>query len=239
MGIGIDELANIVKGDLRNEKEELQKEVDRLALEANKRLDELESSKMFSPAYNQWVENGATHFGVKGKTYQQVQSEYWRVKNFLDAKTSTVEGAQSVLRDISKNTGVYGATGKLTQEEARQFFRLADQIKDYYEMSGQAAKALDYQKIWNEVNIAIESGMATLNDVENYGVSQIEQIANWIERIEEEIKAIERNPFEALSPPTDLVGYSGFSKVVSTVTGAISKIGSKIGGFFKGLFGKK
>lgn len=228
----LSQLADTVISDLQDKKEQLQAQVNTLAKEANARLDELERNEMESPAYSQWVKDGQVRFGVQGKTYQQVQSEYWRTKNFLDAKTSTVQGAQSVLEQISRNTGYYGESGKLTQDEARQFFNLADKLKNYYEMTGQSAKALDYQLIWEQVNIAIQNGVRVTDDVET-SVRAIEEIAKMEEVIDDEIKAIQENPVEALTPPIDVVGYGGFG---NKVIGAIANVGKAIGGFFKGLF---
>ena len=69
----------------------LKKETSRLASMANKRLDRLESNNLtMMPSYMSWQANGAIRFSVKGKTYNQLQSEYWRVKHFLDERTSTV-----------------------------------------------------------------------------------------------------------------------------------------------------
>lgn len=226
------ELADIVVNDLTDKKMQLQAQVDAMAKEANARLDELARNEMNSPAYANWVQNGEIRFGVKGKTYQEVQSEYWRTKNFLDAKTSTVKGAQDVLNQISRNTGFKSETGKLTQDEASSFFKLADRISDYYKMTGDSAKALDYQKIWEQINTAIERADLRIDEV-GYEVKEIEQIAKVTEKVEEEIKAIQEDPINALSPPKDIVGYGGFG---NRVVGAIKGIGKAIGGFFKGLF---
>lgn len=210
---------------LEIKKEELQQQVNELAKEANARLDALEENEMRTPAYSQWEQDGAVRFGVEGKTYQQVQSEYWRIKNFLDAKTSTVEGARSVLDNISANTGFYGQSGELTQDEATQYFRLADRIKEYYIMSGESAKALDYQKIWEQVNMAIDRGIVILDDVDK-SVSDIERIAREIEKIEERLEEIDRE--ENASNMTR-------SRSSGTVIGGVFRA---IGSFFKGLFTK-
>lgn len=229
----LQQLADIVISDLTDKKMQLQAQVDVMAKEANARLDELAKNELTSsPAYNNWAQNGEVRFGVKGKTYQEVQSEFWRTKNFLDAKTSTVKGAQDVLNQISRNTGFTGETGKLTQDEASQFFKLADRISDYYEMTGESAKALDYQAIWETINTAIGRANLRISEVGN-GVRDIEQIAKVTEIVEEEIKAIQDDPINALTPPKDIVGYGGFG---NRVVGVIKGIGKAVGGFFKGLF---
>lgn len=228
----LQELANAVKGDLMSKKEQLQAQVNQMAVEANRRLDELKANEMETPAFNKWVQDGEIRFGVQGKTYQQVQAEYWRTKNFLDAKTSTVKGAQEVLDQISRNTGFSGKSGQLTENEAREFFKLADKISDYYQMSGDSAKALDYQAIWEQINTAMKKKDFVLDGV-NAGVRDIEEIAKVTTAIEEEIKAIDENPVNALTPPKDVVGYGGFG---NKVLGLVKGVGKAVGGFFKGLF---
>lgn len=206
--------------ELQSKKEQLQSEVDIMAKEANERLTDLRQNDLEqSPAYTKWVEGGSVAFGVRGKTYQEVQSEFWRVKNFLDAKTSTVSGAKDVLSKVSELVGV---DTDMTAKEASNYFTLADRIKQYYEMSGESAKALDYQAIWEVVNIAIQKGAVTL-DRNDYTVSEIE-------RILEEIKGIERQEEELKRQEDDIIDGGGSGGSGGGILGAI-------GGFFRSLFG--
>ena len=127
---------------------ELKKEVSRMASMANKRLKRLERNELTDlPAYQSWVKDGAVKFSVKGKDYNQLQSEFWRLKRFLDNKTSLVRQANKYLREMAENTGIkYNGLADL-KTKAREFFRLSDKIKEYYKMSELNALALDYQKI--------------------------------------------------------------------------------------------
>ena len=106
------------------------KEVSRMASMANKRLKRLEKNELTDlPSYKAWEENGSIRFSVKGKTYQQLQAEYWRLKNFLDAKTSTVRGANAFLKEMAQNTGIkYKGLADL-KTKAKKFFELANKIK--------------------------------------------------------------------------------------------------------------
>lgn len=205
--------------ELQSKKEQLQAEVDVLAREANERLSDLRQNDLEkSPAYTKWVEGGSVAFGVKGKTYQEVQSEFWRVKNFLDAKTSTVQGAKDVL---SKVSALVGVDTDMTADEAANYFSLAEKIKEYYQLSGESAKALDYQAIWEVVNIAISNGYATL-DKNDYSV-------NDIQRLLEQIKMLEQAQEDIQAQEDDVIGGSKGS-------GGGGILGA-IGSFFKGLFG--
>ncbi len=146
----------------------LKKEVSRMASMANKRLVRLERNELTElPAYRSWVENGAIKFSVKGKDYQQLQSEFWRLKNFLDNKTSTVRQANAFLREMAANTGIkYNGLADL-KTKSKKFFELADKIKQYYRSAEQSALALDYQKIWQQINEQIKQGVIEIDTEES------------------------------------------------------------------------
>lgn len=138
---------------------QLKKEVSRIASQANKRLVRLESNELTElPAYQSWFSGGAIKFSVKGKDYNQLQAEFWRLKNFLDNKTSLVRQANKYLRDMANVTGIkYGNLSEL-KAKSKQFFELANKVKEYYKASEQSAIALDYQKIWEQINLQIKQG---------------------------------------------------------------------------------
>lgn len=146
----------------------LKKEVSRMASMANKRLKRLEKNELTHlPSYKSWEEHGSIKFSVKGKTHQQLQSEYWRLKNFLDAKTSTVRGANNFLKEMATNTGIkYNGLADL-KTKSKKFFELANKIKQYYKNAEQSALALDYQKIWQQINEQIKQGVITIDNEES------------------------------------------------------------------------
>lgn len=146
----------------------LKKEVSRMASMANKRLRRLEKNELTHlPSYKSWEDNGKIKFSVKGKSHQQLQSEYWRLKNFLDAKTSTVRGANSFLKEMAKNTGIkYNGLADL-KTKSQKFFELADKIKQYYKNAEKSALALDYQKIWQQINEQIRQGVIDIGSAES------------------------------------------------------------------------
>lgn len=146
----------------------LKKEVSRMASMANKRLVRLERNELTDlPAYQSWVEGGAVRFSVRGKDYNQLQSEFWRLKRFLDNKTSLVRQANRYLREIAENTGIkYNGLADL-KAKSSEFFRLAEKVKEYYKMSEENALALDYQKIWEQINVQIKQGILDLTGVES------------------------------------------------------------------------
>lgn len=156
---------------------ELRKEVSRMASMANKRIDRLERNNLtMLPAYQAWESGGSVRFSVKGKSYEETQAEYWRLKKFLDDRTSTVKQANDFLKEMAENTGIqYNGLEDLKAKSAK-FFELADLIKQYNQSINQSAQALDYQKIWKDINTYILDTDADLADA----VSSEEQLEKFL-----------------------------------------------------------
>ena len=155
---------------IEHEQKALRAQVSHLASMANKRLDRLEKNELTSsPAYQKWEQNGSHRFSVSGKSYSEVQSEYWRVKDFLEMRTSSVTGTKAVLQEIATNIG----WGKIdfndiasTQEQLSNFFTMADTVSQYLESVDESAAALDYQEISNTINAAYQQGKIDFNSAE-------------------------------------------------------------------------
>ena len=155
---------------IEHEQKALRAQVSHLASMANKRLDRLEKNELTSsPAYQKWEQNGSHRFSVSGKSYSEVQSEYWRVKDFLEMRTSSVTGTKAVLQEIATNIG-WGKIDfdniALTQEQLSNFFTMADTVSQYLESVDESAAALDYQEIWNTINAAYQQGKIDFNNAE-------------------------------------------------------------------------
>lgn len=155
---------------IEHEQKALRAQVSHLASMANKRLDRLEKNELTSsPAYQKWEQNGSHRFSVSGKTYSEVQSEYWRVKDFLEMRTSSVTGTKAVLQEIATNIG-WGKIDfeniALTQEQLSNFFAIANTVSQYLESVDESAAALDYQEIWDTINAAYQRGKIDFNNAE-------------------------------------------------------------------------
>lgn len=155
---------------IESEQKALRAQVSQLASMANKRLDRLEQNELTSsPAYQKWEQNGSHRFSVGGKSYPEVQSEYWRVKDFLEMRTSSVTGTKAVLQEIATNIG-WGKIDfdniALTQEQLSNFFKIADTVSQYLDSVDESAAALDYQEIWDTINAAYQEGKIDFNNAE-------------------------------------------------------------------------
>lgn len=168
---------------------ELRKEVSRMASMANKRIDRLERNNLtMLPAYQAWESNGSVRFSVKGKSYEETQAEYWRLKKFLDDRTSTVKQANDFLKEMAENTGIQYQGLEDLKAKSAKFFELADLIKQYNQSINQSAQALDYQKIWKDINTYVLDTDSDLADA----MSSEEQLEKFLEYMNM-VKPVEDN----------------------------------------------
>ena len=136
---------------------QLKQEISRKASMANKRLKRLESNDLTNvPAYRQYVQGGGVKFSVKGKNYNELQAELSRVNHFINSKTSTVRGTNSVLKEIANTAKIkYNNLSEL-YSNVNQFFSLATKVEDYLNATGQTALAIGYQRVWEAINKYVE-----------------------------------------------------------------------------------
>ena len=178
--------------------QELKREVSRLASMANKRLVRLENNGFEdSPAYKQWIESGGEKFSVRGKDYNALQKELARVRQFVNAKTSTIRGAQSVLKAIAANTGA-NFKGKELWAQASNFFRVASMVEQYIRNTEDVASAIGYQKIWTAVN---QYTKANDIDLEAMQVDMEQMVGNIAQMLSIEVAN------KVVEPLDDMIGY--------------------------------
>ena len=151
----------------RDNIKEVRAEMSRLASVANKRLQRLENAGLdTSPAYKKWVEDGQVKFGVKGKNHNELQRELSRLKNFINAETSTIRGVNTVLKDMAKNTGIKYKNLTDLRNKANNFFELANKVEQYLRTVDDIASAIGYQKIWEAINSYVQTEKVELDSSE-------------------------------------------------------------------------
>ena len=136
---------------------QLKQEISKKASMANKRLKRLENNDLTNvPAYRQYIQGGGVKFSVKGKSYNELQAELSRVNHFINSKTSTVRGTNSVLKEIANTAKIkYNNLSEL-YSNVNQFFSLATKVEDYLNATGQTALAIGYQRVWEAINKYVE-----------------------------------------------------------------------------------
>lgn len=142
-------------------------EASRLASLANKRIKRIEANQLTdSPAYQRYVKDGGQRFGVRGKTYQEVQAEMGRLNRFINAETSTIRGINRELKVIADNTGIEYSNLRELQQKAKKFFELSSKVKQVLKSMDEIASALDYQKIWEAINVYTKQEGINLADAD-------------------------------------------------------------------------
>lgn len=168
---------------------ELKKEVSRLASMANKRLVRLEKNNLTdTPAFQHWLtQQGGVKFSVAGKNYNQLQQEMARLQGFVTAKTSTIRGANKVLKEIADNTGIKYGNVKELQQKSKNFFELVNKVTEYLQQTEQSAFAIGYKKIWEAVNTYVDTEEIDLSDSDMDMETALEKIYDMVnyEKVEQ------------------------------------------------------
>ena len=171
-------------------KQKLYTKLKALYADAKRNIRDLQRHNLGdTPAIQKLEENGKIKFSVKGKTYNELQSDYFRLKRFAESETSTVQGAKNVLENIARNTGIqYDDLNDLINK-SRVFFDIASKVEQILESQSQLAFTMGYQTIWTAVNNMVERKKINLRDIHN-----IEESANIVydslinEYLQEEIE---------------------------------------------------
>lgn len=161
---------------------QLKTEASKLVSMANKRLRRLEKNGLTNtPAYQAYIKNGGTYFSVKGKDYNELQSELSRLRSFINSQTSTVTGVNNYLKEMAKNTGIKYKTLSELRKKADTFFELSGKIEQYLRQVHDIASAISYQKIWESINVYVKDNKLDLSQSNLDIEDMVKVISNAIE----------------------------------------------------------
>lgn len=145
--------------------QEFRREASRLSSIANKRIERLERNGLTdSPAYKRYIKDGGARFGVKGKSFNQVQSETARLQRFINSQTSTIKGVNKVLKEMADNTGIKYKNLKELRAKAPKFFELSSKVEQYLTTVANMGASIGYNKIWEAINEYTEVQGVDLSD---------------------------------------------------------------------------
>lgn len=169
------------------------RKASRLADVANKRIARLEKNGLQdSPAYKNHIE-GKGRFGIKGKTYNEVQKEVARMNKFIDSQTSTIKGVNTTLKELAANTGIKYKNLTELRAKASKFFELSSKVEQYLRQVEDMASAINYKQIWEAVNKYTQEARI---DLSKSGDNLDDMIASITEALKEyETPAIENDAF--------------------------------------------
>lgn len=109
-------------------RQELARVVSDLRSVARKRIERMEKSEVYSPAYTSIISGGGIPT-VKGMDITQLRNEFKRYKGFVEMKTSTVRGARTYQRKL-KNNFEKMVGRSLTNDEMGFYSRILDDLRD-------------------------------------------------------------------------------------------------------------
>ena len=120
-------IENILSMDIKEfnkvSEPDLKKLVGRLVSAGNKRIRRMEEAGMESPALKRVKKSGGV-ISVKGKTTDELKTEFLRAKEFLTSKTSTIKGYKDVIKTTlneMKKQGIDFRKSALDEIKARHF----------------------------------------------------------------------------------------------------------------------
>lgn len=149
----VETLLNIDPEMLMNmSRKDLAKNVSILASAGNKRLKRLEQSGVFSPSA-EYVKTRGGNFSVAGKNKNQLMIEYFRLSDFMTAKTSSVRGARKWQTNV-KNAVTEAVTKRIqpTGKQGRQEIKKA--INAIFDDKKKKEQFWDiYSRLTNEYDI--------------------------------------------------------------------------------------
>lgn len=166
------------------------REASRKAALANKRIARLEKNGLQdTPAYKQFIDSGHEKFSVRGKTYRELQKEVSRMNKFINSRSSTVKGAQSIIKEIADNTGIKYKNLKELRAKADKFFELESKIKQYLRTVDDMASAIGYQQIWTAINEYTDEAKVDLTKASADVEDMVEAVTKALRQQEDPVKA--------------------------------------------------
>lgn len=155
----------------------LKSEIKSLQNLANKRIRRLETNNLEdSPAYKTYID-GKGYFGVKGKTYNELQQELSRIKKFTQSETSTVKGTKTYISRLGSIINKKKISLSEVQNQASGFFSLTSKVEEYLRLTSNDASAIGYQKIWEAVQQSVKEENIDLTNLESATGNLIQKVA--------------------------------------------------------------
>lgn len=180
-------MASVKNEKIRKER----REASRLASKANKRVNRLKNAGLTdSPAYQKYIEDGGAKFSVKGKSYNELQSEVSRLNRFINSQTSTIRGYNRSLKEIAANTGIKYKNMADLKKKSSKFFELSSKVEQYLRNVEDMASAIGYQKIWEAVNQYVQTNEGALEHGEDNIDSMVKAVSDGLKRQQGENKTV-------------------------------------------------
>ena len=143
--------------------------------QAKSQLKGLENAGLDTPAKEKLLSK--TDLKTKGKNYDQLQSIYFAVDNFLKSQTASVKGATQNLNQIARIIGMKNVSANEIANYANQFFQIASYAKQALNTSRQSIgstrlfeairkTAKTYQTKWDNAESALDKVEMVLQELQ-------------------------------------------------------------------------
>lgn len=165
------------------------KEASRLASMANKRIERLERRDLTSShAYQKYIKNGQPRFGIRGKSYNEVQQEVAKMERFLAAQTSTVKGVNDWLKRQADITGLKYESLKQMQRDAGKFYELFNKTQQYLQQVEDIGSAFDSDEIMETISVYVKEGEIDFKDSSQKLEHMIKRVTDALKEQEQPVK---------------------------------------------------
>jgi K+/H+ antiporter YhaU regulatory subunit KhtT len=190
--------------EVNKKRDELAREISKLASKANKRLKRLRVNKLrSSPAYKKVRrERKVMKFSVKNKNYNQLQKEKAQLTNFLNSTTSSVRGMNRVLKKIAKDTKYKYKSVKELPKALSQFFELSVKVQEIKRHDDMTINTFGSNQLHESINEMIKEDQITLGEIGNdldkiaYKVAQSQSLKPAVDKWNFESFGVEDNSFK-------------------------------------------
>jgi hypothetical protein len=143
--------------------------------QAKSQLKGLENAGLDTPAKQKLL--AKTDLKTKGKSYNQLQSIYFAVDQFLKSQTASVRGATQNLNQIAKIIGMPNVPVSTLASYASQFFQIASYAKQTLQSYGQSIGSerlfqairkvsKQYKTNWDNATSALEKTEMVLREIQ-------------------------------------------------------------------------
>lgn len=151
--------------------------------QAKSQIKGLENANINSPALQKL--QSKTTLSTKGKSYNELQSTYFAVQQFLKSQTATVKGATQALDRIANIIGAKNASASQIASMASEFFRIASYAQQALNVSGisvgstrifeviRKVQQSNNQK-WNSATDIMEKTQSVLDELQEQQAEQIQ-----------------------------------------------------------------
>lgn len=167
-GVTITLSFDVVKTGASAKRREIARQVQRYADMANKRMARLEKNSLnMVSAYSTWERQGKPHYSTKGKSYNELQSEFWKIKKVLDDNTSTVKGANAYLKKFANNVGFKNMTLNEIKNNIRGYWKVFSKVEQYLSTIESTGYNIGSPRIQEMISNYVKTSKRTLDTVED------------------------------------------------------------------------